>query len=72
MDEALAVGDAIFQHRCIRRIKEMQESGVTIFFVSHDPAAIRYLCSRAILLSGGRAIADGNPVDVLNAIKMIM
>lgn len=66
IDEALAVGDAIFQHRCIHRIKEMQESGVTIFFVSHDPAAIRYLCSRAILLSSGRAIADGNPVDVLN------
>lgn len=73
IDEALAVGDAIFQHRCIRRIKEMQESGVTIFFVSHDPAAIRYLCSRAILLSGGRAIADGNPVDVLNRYqKLIM
>ena len=73
VDEALAVGDAIFQHRCIRRIKEMQESGVTILFVSHDPAAIRYLCSRAILLSAGRAIADGNPVDVLNRYqKLIM
>ena len=73
IDETLAVGDAIFQHRCIRRIKEMQESGVTIFFVSHDPAAIRYLCSRAILLSGGRSIADGNPVDVLNRYqKLIM
>src|SRR4029078_8751589 len=36
IDEALAVGDAVFQHRCMRRLKEMQESGVTIFFVSHD------------------------------------
>ncbi|MFY9620104.1 MAG: ABC transporter ATP-binding protein [Pyrinomonadaceae bacterium] len=73
IDEALAVGDAIFQHRCIRRIKEMQESGVTIFFVSHDPAAIRYLCTRAILLSGGSSIADGNPVDVMNRYqKLIM
>lgn len=73
IDEALAVGDAIFQHRCVRRIKEMQEQGVTIFFVSHDPAAIRYLCSRAILLSAGRAIADGDPVDVLNRYqKLIM
>src|SRR5499433_2495853 len=34
IDEALAVGDAVFQHRCIRRLKQMQESGVTIFFVS--------------------------------------
>src|SRR5215510_7262966 len=46
IDEALAVGDAVFQHRCIRRLKQMQESGTTILFVSHDPAAVRYLCSR--------------------------
>lgn len=72
VDEALAVGDAIFQHRCMRRIKEMQESGVTIFFVSHDPNAIRALCSRAILLNGGQAIADGDPPDVLNRYQKII
>jgi ABC-type polysaccharide/polyol phosphate transport system ATPase subunit len=73
IDEALAVGDAVFQHRCIRRIKEMQERGVTIFFVSHDPGAIRALCSRAILLNGGRMEADGKPTDVLNRYqKLIM
>src|SRR5687768_9071596 len=73
IDEALAVGDAVFQHRCMRRIKEMKERGVTIFFVSHDPAAIRYLCSRAILLNGGQMVADGKPVDVLNRYqKLIM
>jgi ABC-type polysaccharide/polyol phosphate transport system ATPase subunit len=73
IDEALAVGDAVFQHRCMRRIKELKESGVTIFFVSHDPAAIRYLCSRAILLNGGQMVADGKPVDVLNRYqKLIM
>jgi ABC-type polysaccharide/polyol phosphate transport system ATPase subunit len=73
IDEALAVGDAVFQHRCMRRIKELKESGVTIFFVSHDPAAIRYLCSRAILLNAGQVVADGKPVDVLNRYqKLIM
>jgi ABC-type polysaccharide/polyol phosphate transport system ATPase subunit len=73
IDEALAVGDAVFQHRCMRRIKEMKDSGVTIFFVSHDPAAIRYLCSRAILLNNGQTVADGKPVDVLNRYqKLIM
>jgi ABC-type polysaccharide/polyol phosphate transport system ATPase subunit len=63
--EALAVGDAVFQHRCTRRIKEMQENGTTILFVSHDPGAIRALCSRAILLNHGRMEADGPPADVL-------
>jgi ABC-type polysaccharide/polyol phosphate transport system ATPase subunit len=73
VDEALAVGDAVFQHRCVRRIKEMQENGTTILFVSHDPAAVRYLCSRAILLNAGRMVADGNPLDVLNRYqKLIM
>jgi lipopolysaccharide transport system ATP-binding protein len=73
VDEALSVGDAVFQHRCLRRIKEMQSSGVTILFVSHDPAAIRHLCARAILLYAGRIIADGAPTDVLNRYqKLIM
>ena len=65
IDEALSVGDAVFQHRCTRRIKEMQENGTTILFVSHDPGAIRALCSRAILLDQGRMEADGPPAEVL-------
>jgi ABC-type polysaccharide/polyol phosphate transport system ATPase subunit len=65
IDEALAVGDAVFQHRCTRRIKEMQENGTTILFVSHDPGAIRALCSRAILLNQGQMEADGPPAEVL-------
>jgi len=73
IDEALAVGDAVFQHRCTRRIRKMQESGVTIFFVSHDPGAVRALCSRAILLNAGRIESDGKPADVLNHYqKLIM
>jgi lipopolysaccharide transport system ATP-binding protein len=72
IDEALAVGDAVFQHRCLRRIKEMQEGGTTILFVSHDPAAIRALCTRAILLNQGQMIADGAPPDVLNRYQKII
>lgn len=72
VDEALAVGDAVFQHRCTRRIKEMQENGTTILFVSHDPSAIRALCSRAILLNNGCVVADGKPSDVLNRYQKII
>jgi lipopolysaccharide transport system ATP-binding protein len=66
VDEALSVGDAYFQHKCIRRIKEFQEAGTTILFVSHDPIAVRSLCGRALLLDGGRLIQDGPPDAVLD------
>src|SRR5882762_7316517 len=73
IDEALAVGDAAFQHRCLRRIKELHERGTTVLFVSHDAAAVRALCSRAILLKAGRLVEDGKPIEVLNHYpKMVM
>jgi lipopolysaccharide transport system ATP-binding protein len=73
IDESLSVGDAVFQHRCMRRLKEMQESGVTIFFVSHDLGAIRALCSEAILLHAGHMVAQGKPTAVLSQYqKLIM
>ncbi|HEY1403232.1 MAG TPA: ABC transporter ATP-binding protein [Pyrinomonadaceae bacterium] len=72
VDEALSVGDTIFQHRCVRRIKEMQEGGTTILFVSHEPTLVRALCSRAILLNAGRMIADGTPVEVLNRYQRVI
>jgi ABC-type polysaccharide/polyol phosphate transport system ATPase subunit len=72
IDEALAVGDAVFQHRCTRRIKEMQANGTTILFVSHDPGAIRALCTRAILLNGGKMETEGPPAEVLNHYQKII
>src|SRR6266545_4481482 len=72
IDEALAVGDAVFQHRCLRRINELHERGATVLFVSHDAAAVRALCSRAILLRTGSVIADGKPADVLNLYQKII
>lgn len=72
IDEALSVGDALFQHRCLRRIKQMQEHGTTILFVSHDPAAIRELCSRAILLNEGKIEATGKTLDVLNRYQRLI
>ena len=72
IDEALAVGDAVFQHRCLRRIKELHDRGSTVLFVSHDTAAVRALCDRAILLNAGRMIADGTPADVLNDYQRIV
>jgi ABC-type polysaccharide/polyol phosphate transport system ATPase subunit len=66
VDEALAVGDAIFQHRCFRKIREMQSNGKTILYVGHDTEAVRNLCTQALLLDGGRIIERGDPNYVVN------
>lgn len=54
VDEALAVGDARFQAKCLNRIKKMQADGVTLLFVSHDVSAVRTLCDRALWLDRGK------------------
>jgi ABC-type polysaccharide/polyol phosphate transport system ATPase subunit len=64
VDEALAVGDVVFQHQCIRRIREMQAAGTTIVFVSHDMAMVRSICSEAILLESGRIAAHDHPSTI--------
>jgi len=66
VDEALAVGDAYFQHKCFKRIREFQQQGVTLLFVSHDPLAVKSLCSRALLIEGGKLVMDSNPAQVLD------
>ena len=72
VDEALAVGDAVFQFRCIQRIKDLQKQGVTIFFVSHDLSAVKTLCNRALLLEKGRLVSEGEPYDVINQYQAIV
>lgn len=66
VDEALSVGDAYFQHKSFRRIKEFQEKGTTLLIVSHDKSAVQTLCNRAVLLEKGRVIKDGDPEAVMD------
>jgi lipopolysaccharide transport system ATP-binding protein len=58
IDEVLAVGDAAFQKKCLGKMSEVSESGRTVLFVSHDMNAIKKLCKTAILLDGGKIIAN--------------
>ncbi|SNB46631.1 ABC transporter ATP-binding protein [Geobacter sp. DSM 9736] len=67
IDEALSVGDALFQQRCIARIRAMRESGLTLLFVSHTPDVIRALCDTAIWLEGGCIKIIKEAVKVSNA-----
>ena len=66
VDEALAVGDARFQQRCMSKIKRLREEGVSILFVSHDSDAVRRLCDHAIVLEHGRVANQGSAVNMTN------
>jgi ABC-type polysaccharide/polyol phosphate transport system ATPase subunit len=66
VDEALAVGDAVFANRCIRKFEELRDQRVTVLFVSHDLGLVKRLADRAMLLVGGRVEALGAPSDVVN------
>lgn len=67
VDEALSVGDAYFQHKCFARIRQFQDEGMTLLFVSHDLAAVRALCTRAVWLDKGHVRDIGETKDVLEA-----
>lgn len=58
VDEVLAVGDAEFQSRSLRRMEEISSDGRTVLFVSHNMASVRQLCSRVIVMDAGRVVAD--------------
>ncbi len=66
VDEALAVGDAVFANRCIRKFEELREKGVTVLFVSHDLGLVKQLSHRAIFLLNGRIEAAGEPKHVID------
>jgi lipopolysaccharide transport system ATP-binding protein len=66
VDEALAVGDARFQQKCIARIRRFLDEGSCLIFVSHDPLTVRSLCSWALLLEDGHKLREGPPAQVLD------
>ncbi|MEO8563015.1 MAG: ABC transporter ATP-binding protein [bacterium] len=65
VDEVLAVGDQAFQDKCLGKMREVrQREGRTVLFVSHNLAAVASLCTRGLLLSGGRVIADASATEI--------
>ena len=61
VDEALSVGDARFQQKCLLKIQAFRQSGGSLLFVSHDLNAVKVLCDRAIVLDRGHVSYDGEP-----------
>jgi len=66
VDEVLAVGDASFQKKCLGKMGQVSREGRTILFVSHNMAAVKALCSRAILMKDGTVAASGTVTNVVD------
>ena len=64
LDEIFAVGDAGFRARCEERYRQLRDAGHTVLMVSHDPRTIGLFCDRALMLDGGRIVAEGSGTDV--------
>lgn len=69
VDEVLAVGDAAFQKKCLGKMGDVARTGRTVLFVSHNIGAVIQLCARAIVLSKGECVHDG---DVSTAVSVYM
>jgi len=65
VDEVLAVGDEAFQELCMRRFEEFRRRGTTVVLVSHSMGKIEKLCSRALLLDGGKAVCVDTPAETI-------
>lgn len=66
VDEVLAVGDSQFQKKCLGKMSEIAQGGRTVLFVSHNMAAVRSLCEKAIWLERGRVKQIGNAEEVIS------
>ena len=67
VDEALAVGDMFFQAKCMARMRQMIESGVTVLFVSHDTGSVKSLCERTVYLKDGGLHALGKSGEIVDS-----
>jgi lipopolysaccharide transport system ATP-binding protein len=66
VDEILAVGDIGFQQKCVARLRQMRDRGLTMLFVSHSPDAVRSICNSAIFLAEGQAVYHGPSEQAVN------
>lgn len=67
IDEVLAVGDAEFQKKCMKKMSDISKSGRTILFVSHQLSSIDALCKRGVVLNKGKVVSLGNTKDAIDS-----
>ena len=72
MDEVLAVGDALFQHKCYEQLMNFKRQGKTLVITTQSMELIERLCDRAVLLDHGRLLYQGDPLDVINRYRSVL
>lgn len=72
VDEALSVGDELFQRKCFSRIETIRANGSTILFVSHSGGTIIELCDRAVLMEFGEKLAVGMPKQIVGRYQKLL
>lgn len=72
VDEALSVGDFAFQNKCVQKLRQLRDSGVTLFFVSHDLNIVQTICDRVVWLDQGVIKACGGPAAVCQEYQIAM
>lgn len=72
VDEALSVGDELFQRKCFSRIEAIRANGATILFVSHAGGTIVELCDRAILIDAGECLCIGSPKQIVGRYQKLL
>ena len=72
VDEALSVGDMAFQNKCVQRLRQLRDEGVTLIFVSHDLNTIQMICDRVIWIDRGAAVSIGKAVEVCQEYQVAM
>ncbi|NUT58685.1 MAG: ABC transporter ATP-binding protein [Agromyces sp.] len=69
VDEVLAVGDEPFQLKCMNKIRQFQKEGRTIVLVSHSSEQVADVCTRAVVLDGGRVVHDGGVGEGIRVLR---
>lgn len=72
VDEALAVGDIMFQVKCYRKFRELRGKGRTILFVTHALDTILKYCDRAVVMDAGRIVGEGPPAGMVDLYKQVL
>lgn len=72
IDEALSVGDELFQRKCFAKLEEIKKRGATILFVSHSGATVVNLCDRAILIDDGEMLLSDAPKKVVGLYQKLL